>query len=309
MTKYRYNIGLDKYAYGEELEFATAPLQTLKESFEKTAIPFHFLLEHKEHQSTYDKNYLDLDSTVSYREKENIYGGEISSRLYHGQTKDWEEIEQTCAILKENGARINGHCSNHVSIDLSPVQKKNRFIKNLSLVVARYEPQLETYYMGEKYMQRQTKKKYASSISIPLSSAIEYMSLKDREHDFEWEVDYILLPLYPKHAGINLKNVSKTGRMEIRYANGTLNEKVVQNNINFSLKLVDAIEEDKFDWEELTSQVVDDYHHQEKDYHNVSEQDSYQRFLHLASLIATSSEDMDDFMGQYEKVLSTKPKR
>lgn len=43
--------------------------------------------------------------------------------------------------------------------------------------------------------------------------------------------------------------------LEIRYPNGTLNEKNIQNNINFSLKLVNAIANNKFDNEELTKLV------------------------------------------------------
>lgn len=97
--------------------------------------------------------------------------------------------------------------------------------------------------------------------------------------------------------------------MEIRYPNGTLNKKTIQNNINFSLKLVDAIEEEKFDLERLTREINQELEMNQYWYDYRSEKEHYKRLESLVTTIATSSEDTNDFMTQYEKVLSTKPKR
>lgn len=152
MTKYRYNIGTSKYPYGQELEFVDASLEDLEEVFKKTEIPIKLLKEHKKQNIAYDMNYLDLDLSVSIPKDNKVYGGEISSRIYHDQSRDWKEIKEMCNILRNNGARINDWCSNHNSVGLDGVKQKNQFIETLAEVVVNYEAQMETYYMGEKYL-------------------------------------------------------------------------------------------------------------------------------------------------------------
>lgn len=81
MGKYRHDIGISKYPYGNELEFVNASLQQLIEKFQHTSIPIEFIKDHKSSSTIYDKNYLDTDGTVSYQQDTEIYGGEISSRI------------------------------------------------------------------------------------------------------------------------------------------------------------------------------------------------------------------------------------
>lgn len=88
MEKYRYDIGLSKYPYGIELEFMYASLRKINMKFERASIPSVLLLRHKNSSIVYDKCYLDRDNTVSYESNDIIYGGEISSRLYHNKKYD-----------------------------------------------------------------------------------------------------------------------------------------------------------------------------------------------------------------------------
>ena len=96
---YRYDIGLDKYPYGNELEFVNASLQKLAKSFQKTKIPIEFLLDHKTSDTVYDRNYLDKDATVSEEKGDTIYGGEISSRLYQNKKIAYEVTDITKDLL------------------------------------------------------------------------------------------------------------------------------------------------------------------------------------------------------------------
>lgn len=57
--------------------------------------------------------------------------------------------------------------------------------------------------------------------------------------------------LFTNRDGIHLDK----NRMEIRYPNGTLNYSIIQNYINFSLKLINSILQDKWDLEKLTFQI------------------------------------------------------
>lgn len=95
--------------------------------------------------------------------------------------------------------------------------------------------------------------------------------------------------------------------MEVRYANGSLNQKTIQNNINFTLKLVDAIRRELFGPIEL-SRKVRELKDSDGYLKYLYEETSQKEFEELANIISTSSEDLDDFMSQYENVLSKKPK-
>jgi len=305
MTKYRYDIGLDKYPYGTEIEFVKASLLDLEKAFQKTDIPIILTLNHKGTDTVYDRNYLDTDGTVSYEEQGNIYGGEISSRLYHNKKEDWLELNQICEILRNNHAEINGHCSNHINIKLDNVKHQNKVIGTLSQLIALYEKDIDLFYMGAFFLIRNDKHKYASSLS---SYLIEKVNTIDFENDdnYLYKLLYSEQPTFYRKSGINLQDLRVDKRMEIRYPNGTLNEKIIQNNINFSLKLVNAIDEEKFDSEMLTRKIKEKLQTGEYWYDFLTEEESYKDFEFLVSTISTSSEDQNDFMSQYEKVLSTK---
>lgn len=305
---YRYDIGLDKYPYGNELEFVNASLQKLAKSFQKTTIPMEFLLDHKTSDTVYDRNYLDKDETVSEEKGDTIYGGEISSRLYQNKKMDWVEIEEICNQLIENKATIDDRCSNQISINLKPVKKKNVFMESLAKLVADYEKEMEFFYMGDSYGRRKERYKYARPIRNDLICKVGKINFNE-DNDYMYDLLYRGRATFVRRDGISLQDYKLNGRMEIRYPNGTLDKKTIQNNINFSLKLVNAIEEEKFDIEKLTKEIDQELKMKQYWYDYRSEEEHYKRFEDLVTTIATSSEDTNDFMTQYEKVLSTKPKR
>lgn len=303
MVKYRYDIGMSKYPYGMELEFMTAVLQNIYEHFKKKSIPSELIIRHKTPDIIFDKNIIDLDNTVSHIIDGVIYGGEISSRLYQNQDYDWKEIEIICDILREEKAEICSNCSNHISIKVAKVKDRFRFFEVLSKVVADYEQELETYYRGDYYLERDTKQSHAYSIGPCLRNIICYFDLKENK---EKEINDIYLPTFSKKAGINLSDYPQKQRIEIRYPNGTIDKKTIQNNINFSLKLIDALLLDKFDIEKMTTEIIK--REQSSYYENLTDAEHLKRFKNIVETISTSTEDEDDFMSQYEKVLSFKQK-
>lgn len=296
MTTYRYDIGLSKYLYGTELEFTQAPLEDLIEVFKKTEIPIRLERNHKDSDTIYDINYLDEDSTVSIPKNGKMYGGEVSSRLYKNAKEDWLEIEMICKVLKENGAQINSFCSNHVSINISPVKNINIFVETLIKILYLAEQDINMFYMGDCYFERKTKESYARLIRPYLMEKIKTVDFETEQNVFA-SLFHKGYSVFERRDAINFRDYYYN-RMEFRYANGTLNAKTIQNNINFSLKLVDAIVEGKFDLEKLTNEV----------FRCSSNNMDYKRFQQLVDIISTSSNDQNDFMSQYEKVLSTKPK-
>lgn len=307
MTRYRYDIGLNRYPYGTELEFVNASLQGLDKDFQKTALPIELAMFHKKSDTIYDRNYLDIDSTVSIQEKDMIYGGEISSRLYHNKKQDWQEIEEICQVLRENGAGINRHCSNQINVNLSPVKKVNVFMETFAKLIAECEDEIKFFYKGDCFLERADEEIYARSMRADLIRKVNAIDFSE-DNDYIYDLLYRGSAPFGGRCGISLQDYRLNGRMEIRYPNGTINKKIIQNNINFSLKLVNAIEEEKIDVERLTFEIAEDLQMRRYWYDFRSEEEHYKRFEQLATTIATSTLDQDDFMSQYEKVLSTKSK-
>lgn len=106
--------------------------------------------------------------------------------------------------------------------------------------------------MGDDYLIRDTQRDYAHSLRPYLLNYINHV-------DFQDETGYLFdlrnsrrgILLFTNRDAINLNDFYTRNLMEIRYPNGSLNAKTIQNNINFILKLIDAIDRGLFNPQEL----------------------------------------------------------
>lgn len=304
MTKYRYNIGLnDRYTFGTELEFTNIYLDNLSKIFRESSLPVKYALHHKSAVFLkYDEWYLDIDSTVTKRINENFLGGELSSRILIDEEGAWKELKDICKILKKAGASINENCSNHIRINLSCIQNESYFFEVLTKLIILYEKEMEQFYMGDKYLIRKTAFDYAKLLSLYLIGYINEIDFSNPDYIFKFRT-YKGINYFTRRDAINLQDYDKKKLIEFRYPNGSLNEKTIQNNINFTLKLIDAIRREQFDPIELSrkvSKLKDD----DIIYRVLLEKTSQKDFEWLVNTISTSSEDVNDFVSQYEKVLS-----
>lgn len=304
--KYRETIGLnDKYKFGTELEFNDVYLLDVEKEFHaKTTLPVEYLLHHKSiHNLLFDKWYIDEDSTVTQGEKNTAFGGEISSKILTDTKEEWLELKKICEILKNLGATIGNNCSNHIHIDLSKIKNENYFFEVLSKLIALYEIDIKFFYMGDDYFVRPSSHEYAKDLAFHLLNYINEIDFQSQYALYQFR-KWKGITRFTIHDAINLQNYNDKKRIEIRYPNGTLNPKTIQNNINFSLKLIDAINREAFDPVELTRKI-EDY---KKIYFNrwMENTANHEDFTYLAKTISTSEEDINDFMTQYEHVLSKK---
>lgn len=304
--KYRETIGLnDKYKFGTELEFNDVYLLDVEKEFHaKTTLPVEYLLHHKSiHNLLFDKWYIDEDSTVTQGEKNTAFGGEISSKILTDTKEEWLELKKICEILKNLGATIGNNCSNHIHIDLSNIKNENYFFEVLSKLIALYENYIKYFYMGDDYFVRPSSHVYAKDLDFYLLNYINEINFQDQYAIYQFR-KCNNITYFTNRDAINLQNYNDKKRIEIRYPNGTLNPKTIQNNINFSLKLIDAINREVFDPVELTRKI-EDY---KKIYFNrwMENTANHEDFTYLAKTISTSEEDINDFMTQYEHVLSKK---
>jgi len=308
MTKYRYSIGLDdKYLFGTELEFTNVYLDDISKLFRESPLPVRYALHHKSTGFTkYDEWYLDMDSTVTKRKEGRFFGGELSSRILTDKKEIWIELKDICYLLRKAGATINDTCSNHIRVNLSCIKNEPYFFEVLSKIIALYEIEIKSFYMGDDYLTRSTSFDYARLLSGYLIEYINNVNFYDPDCLYQFR-HYRGVGYFTRRDAINLQDYDQKKLMEVRYANGSLNEKIIQNNINFTLKLVDAIQRELFDTIELSREVN---RLKESDWYfrDLFEETSYNNFERLVKNISTSSEDVDDFMSQYENVLSKRPR-
>ena len=252
---YRYSLGLnEKYQFGTEIEFKHVPLIELYEMYSQKHLPVDFIKAHKmiTPSPTYDRWILDIDATVTDLIDSKHVGGELSSKIMQDYTRNWIELQKICQVLREADARINEYCSNHITVNLSAVGNINRFFEYLTRIIVVYETEIETFYQGEYPRVRETRWEYARDMASRLSKivrSIDFSSptfMGELIHDHNCFMFRDAISLY-KFPGQHL--------MEFRYPNGTINEEVIQNNINFTMKLVDAIANGKFDLSTLDRQI------------------------------------------------------
>lgn len=308
MTEYRYAIGLgDQYSFDTELEFTNVYLDDISKLFRESSLPVKYALHHKSTGFTkYDEWYLDMDSTVTKKKDGRFFGGELSSRILVDKRNTWMELKDICCLLKNAGAGVDDTCSNHIRIDLSCIQNEAYFFEVLSKLIVLYEMEMKLFYMGDDYLIRAISFDWARLLGDYLINYINDVNFYRSDFMYKFRT-HKGLSYFTRRDAINLQDYNKKRLMEVRYANGSLNEKTIQNNINFTLKLVDAIRRELFDPIELSRKVQE-----------LKDNDGYLKYLYeetspkdfeeLVHSISTSSEDLDDFMSQYENVLSKKPK-
>ncbi len=296
----------DKYNFGLELEFANAThdLNEIYYSLLFEALPVKFIKKHVLHTPElldYKSWYLDIDASVIINSKERLFGGELSSKIMTDTEKDWKEVESICEVLKQTKSYPGPYCSEHITVDIKKQLQDKKFIETLYKIITLFETDISLFYMGDEYEERKTAKKYASKMSISLLKNIRTIdfSTDSLENIIEKSNSF------KRKNGINLAKRNQ-GLIEIRYPNATLNIETILNNVKFTLSLIDAISEHKFDIEYL-DYLIDEL---ETDgtfllryFHNFEDEEL---FDYLLNTISKTTADKEDFMKQYTKVIDTK---
>lgn len=309
--KYRTDLRFNKdQTFGVEIEFADVLLADIKKESKKEHLPIEYIYRHYAKKLPYDVWYLDEDATVT-KEKIGIpgirrfVGGELSSKIMHDVPYDWKELKKICKMLRELHAQITSTCSNHVTVDISTTKNKREFYETLAQILAIYEPEIYAFYMGDYGEERETLDGYARLIRPRLLTG-----KKEREF-FQGIIDeeHRRLPnIFTDLDAVHIR--PSESQIEFRYPNGTLKEKTIQNNINFTVKLIQAISDGTFQRYRLNQQVNKLLEQSKKryegEYYHQQPRDNY--FDQLVELIATDEEDAKGFYHQYQKVKRNNPK-
>ena len=162
-----------------------------------------------------------------------------------------------------------------------------------------FEAEIDLFYQGDNSYIRNNKEQFAGSINYRLFNII---------YEIDFNNFYKVLKNYDIFKRSDGLNMSKyyLGLLEVRYPNGTINYDTIYNNVNFSLKLIDAIRNYKFDVKYLDFIISSMKKNRIYCGDILFDSDNYQMFEYLVSKISNSSDDYNSFINQYKKVLSNR---
>ena len=300
--EYKDTIGLSKdYKFGIELEFTNINIAYLSTLFENK-FPIKLKLCHKMDNFDFDNYWcLDQENSVTKIEKHDEYdrymGGELSSRIFTDNHHDWKEIYDVCNFLKEYDCKTDETCAMHIHVSNDKFAKNLRFYEGLYKMIALFEDDFKLFYMGDKYIERPKSKEYAIPLKEELLKKIDKIDF----NDFESIYDNLFAPQWYDFSTRDGVYVDyDVNEIEVRYPNGTIDPKIVQNNVNFTLKLFDSLLNNNIDIDYLDYLIKKKQ--EGRDIRNIHPR----YFKDIVDVISNDYNDKRDFKEQYQKVLSTK---
>lgn len=236
------------------------------------------------------------------------YAGELVSPILHNQIKDLKEIKYACELLQNLRAMTDGQCGGHIHFDYKILDDENQTevftkklvdnLRKLILLQLNYEDVLFRYAAGTDQVIREAAKVFA----IPLNQVLTLRDIKKYLYDEVTTKDFSLwIKSWSRNYALNLRRLvdkKNAKTIEIRFPNGTLNEEIWRNNINFFGLVLEYVPKMPFEVKE-------------KLYHNVIVNKQYfhlncQRLnlvkaRELAELVLDEEQDKKTFMKQYRK--------
>ena len=283
--KRRSTLNVDKrFSFGVEIEFCDILLLYVERRF-------------KESENL--KNWLNVyDKSCSYKADNYIIGGEVDTDILHDTKKDWDTLKEALTILKELKAHITDKNGLHVHVGSqifgTDIKNVIRFIK----VWCIFEHVIFRFSYGKSKYERSSILSFAHPIAQETALKYQFMP---------YMLDYLEEPMFlhlNKNCALNFLNYShltekeeRNNTIEIRCANGTLKRHIIQNTINFYLKLMLYVTNPNFD-EQLIDRLFNRLKVKELADFNKT---YFKGALILADLIFDNSLDKINFLKQYIK--------
>lgn len=282
---FRDSLGISgKISFGTEIEFEDASLYSVYQELSKDD-RFHYWQVVKD------------DSCTKYI-NDFVIGGEVISPILHDLKIDWQLLNKSIQILKKIQANPTDRTSLHVHVgnQIFGTDIKNviRFVK----VWCIFEHIIFKFAYGKD-------KTFRPNILYFAHPIAEATKLKCKCIPGFFEFLSILRALgYNKKWAINFANYydltdeeEANETIEIRVANGSLDENIIQNTINLYLKLMIYVSSDRYD-EELIDRLFKRLKPKSLiDYDELCIKDA----LKFADLIFDNNLDRINFLRQYVK--------
>ena len=288
-------------SHGVEIEFAQAEYNKVKTDLEKLFQYDPRKRFEKLRTEDYSIWKLKNDGSVQIPNSKDIFtklGGEITTPIMNNRIKDWKELKMVCDMLKQSeNIKINGRCSAHIHTDRN-IYKNLKEYKNLLKLWMVYEDIIYRFSYGETASPRELTTKYAKPLSYLVHEILTPLEKVETEQEL---IKLIRIVGIERKMGLNLTNLTdiykKKDTIEVRTYNGTINEKIIQNNILFNENLLYYATEEKFDEEFIEHRI--------KNYTTIHLNESIKikqkKAQELANLIYNDEKDKIYFYKQYYK--------
>ena len=298
--EYLDKINIPDNPFGIEIEFAGALYKqverNLKQIFYYDDATEYWMNSRKIKKEKYETWKLVKDATVQKRIGfEEFEGGEINSPILTNNKKSWEELKQICEFLrKQENIKIDDNCAIHIHTDKKILPTIKEVINLLKLWIV-YEDIIYKFSYGEIDIPRKLLFSYAK----PYGQYRNILELINKLDKIETLEELMQAIQYERKYGLNLLNLIRDNKttLEKRTSNGTLNEKIIQNDVRFTLNLINYAKKENFD-EEFIKYKLKNY---EPIFLNKSVKEDKEKAEELATRIFKEEIDKLYFYKQYYK--------
>ena len=287
--KYQDHIGGFDIPFGCEIEFENASHELIRRK-----LCTLFLKENIRNWQLKNDISLNEYKTEEAINARNIYGGEIVSPILNDRLECWIELKKICELLRKNNAKNIGKSGAHIHFD-STIFKNHELILRILKLWCVYEDVIYRFSMGFDEHLRPAIGQYAMPVSNIIKDVLNCKYSKD--------YDRLMRQLKTsKNFGISFYNFGKSDKdtIEIKTPNGTVDEVVWQNNVNFFKHFLLSTIDRKVDWD-LIEYRLNNHNY---NLYNLSNYESMniKRALELSDFIYDEEKDKLNFMKQYTKI-------
>lgn len=216
--------------FGLEIEFEQAGfIKTFNELKQYCNIAFYDEMSPKE----YNNWTIEFEQDCSRRIENILYGGEINSPIVNNNIDFFKELKNVCNVFKNNNAQFNSKAGLHIHISKDIMKHKIKDYLKLLKTWIIFEDEFLKLYNGDKHIRRKSAETYAMKLERTLYSKIfeEYKNYK-LVSQIEKKLQF---PRFYDIAFYTPRVCNKT--FELRACNGTDNEIIIQQYINYFFHL------------------------------------------------------------------------
>lgn len=251
----------------------------------------------------FDKKNLDNEREWCVKYDGSLVEGiEIATPILSDTLENWQELEGIYNLLNKY-AKVGVNSSTHIHIGAQILGNDVNAWLNLMLIWSTYENVIFRFLYGEYLTRRPKIMKYSKVISSELWFI--YNFLKDKDGLTVQEVIYYLKS--DRHNALNFNNVNiyscdkclDKNTIESRGQNGTNKVEVVQNYVNFLIKLFEYCKSSNFDYNKIYKrhEYISNEHYTIEWYDEIF----LEQALELCDMIFDNNLDKLYFLKQYLK--------
>lgn len=232
------------------------------------------------------------DATVQCFGLNSKVGGELTTPICNDNIKTWKNLKYACELLISADAKINRNCSSHIHVGSNIFENNIKYSMRFFKLWAVYEDIIFYFCCNENKTLRNNINSYSKEIGRDIFLMYDQYYYNDSEI-----FEHLTSALKSKTHAIRLSDFNT---IEIRVPAGTLNPTIIQNNINFFIKMILYCKSNKYN-ERMINEKLEKYNKTKLVIERYNDID-IEKACELANLIFDNELDKIKFLKQYLKV-------